>query len=174
MPKTPVEKPPGSDFFASLQQLFDEAETKGINAGKKNEWQALKYSVVQFLSVCKQTTGAKARATNSVKFLDGSEPRTTLALPPCDLGFPDKLKNQLVKKSSGREFVGHLLAAYNSQRNPPTRKRKAPQVKRELSTEATINETTVIQAPAVEAKPRAKKLKLTVRFSSKTQTCTGC
>ena len=154
--KSTADHQPGTDFFASVQKLFDEANAKGLNSSNKVDFKEFKSSVVLFLAVCNQMTRAKARASASVRFPDGTEPMTTLVLPPSDLRIDTKLRNRLLKQSSGREFVGLLVSFYYALRNRG--KPKAPYKKRKVQTE-----TTTVGAPTTEAEPKAKRLKLTVR-----------
>ncbi|KAJ4160564.1 hypothetical protein NW754_003683 [Fusarium falciforme] len=94
---------PGSDFLDSLSHLFSEAGSGGRDG--KIEFAHLRATLIKFVSACSRMTAAKARASHNLKFIDGSEPQTLLALPPGKLRIDDKMRAELEATTTGDEFI---------------------------------------------------------------------
>ena len=126
--EAPNEPPPGTEFLASLQALFNEASAKNLSS--KQDLMMIKSAVLQFLAACETTTGARARARVPILLPNGKEPSTGIARPPYGLKLDLKARNRLLKMSTGTEFVGVLRTIINKQLGPKvprTRKRKGDQ-----------------------------------------------
>ncbi|KAL2692137.1 hypothetical protein Neosp_002543 [[Neocosmospora] mangrovei] len=119
---------PGSDFLDSLSHLFSEAGSGGRDG--KIEFAHLRATLVQFVSACSRMTAAKARASHNLKFIDGSEPQTLLALPPGKLRIDDKMRAELEATTTGDEFIEILRVLITKQvsprRSPRSRKNTSP------------------------------------------------
>ncbi|KAM0426797.1 hypothetical protein ACHAPT_008113 [Fusarium lateritium] len=107
---------PGSDFLDSLNQLFSEAGSKGRDG--KIEFAHLRGILINFVAACSRMTAAKVRASCSLKFIDGTEPQTLLALPPGKLRIDDKLRAFLEAATTGAEFVEILRDMITKQLSP--------------------------------------------------------
>ncbi|KAM6533121.1 hypothetical protein FALCPG4_006141 [Fusarium falciforme] len=119
---------PGSDFLGSLSHLFSEAGSGGRDG--KIEFAHLRATLIKFVSACSRMTAAKARASHNLKFIDGSEPQTLLALPPGKLRIDDKMRAELEATTTGDEFIEILRDLINKQvsprRSPRGRKNTSP------------------------------------------------
>ncbi|RSL69236.1 hypothetical protein CEP54_002424 [Fusarium duplospermum] len=120
--------PPGTDFLDSLSHLFSEAGSAGRDG--KIEFAHLRGILIQFVSACSRMTAAKARASHNLKFIDGTEPQTLLALPPGKLRIDDKMRAQLEATTAGDEFIEILRDLITKQvsprRSPRSRKNTSP------------------------------------------------
>ncbi|KAI8687277.1 hypothetical protein LRP88_13343 [Fusarium phalaenopsidis] len=119
---------PGSDFLDSLSHLFSEAGSGGRDG--KIEFAHLRATLIKFVSACGRMTAAKARASHNLKFIDGSEPQTLLALPPGKLRIDDKKRIELDATTTGDEFIEILRDLITKQvsprRSPRGRKNTSP------------------------------------------------
>ncbi|RMJ14802.1 hypothetical protein CDV36_005531 [Fusarium kuroshium] len=120
--------PPGTDFLDSLSHLFSEAGSAGRDG--KIEFAHLRGILIQFVSACSRMTAAKARASHNLKFIDGTEPQTLLALPPGKLRIDDKMRAQLEATTIGDEFIEILrdliVKQVSPRRSPRSRKNTSP------------------------------------------------
>ncbi|RSM20055.1 hypothetical protein CDV31_001134 [Fusarium ambrosium] len=120
--------PPGTDFLDSLSHLFSEAGSAGRDG--KIEFAHLRGILIQFVSACSRMTAAKARASHNLKFIDGTEPQTLLALPPGKLRIDDKMRAQLEATTIGDEFIeilrGLIVKQVSPRRSPRSRKNTSP------------------------------------------------
>ncbi|KAJ4210544.1 hypothetical protein NW767_000817 [Fusarium falciforme] len=107
---------PGSDFLDSLSHLFSEAGSGGRDG--KIEFAHLRATLIKFVSACSRMTAAKARASHNLKFIDGSEPQTLLALPPGKLRIDDKMRAELEATTTGDEFIEILRDLITKQVSP--------------------------------------------------------
>ncbi|KAJ3465362.1 hypothetical protein MRS44_006020 [Fusarium solani] len=119
---------PGSDFLDSLSHLFSEAGSGGRDG--KIEFAHLRATLIKFVSACSRMTAAKARASHNLRFIDGSEPQTLLALPPGKLRIDDKMRAELEATTTGDEFIEILRDLITKQvsprRSPRGRKNTSP------------------------------------------------
>ncbi|EEU40460.1 uncharacterized protein NECHADRAFT_76747 [Fusarium vanettenii 77-13-4] len=119
---------PGSDFLDSLSHLFSEAGSGGRDG--KIEFAHLRATLIKFVSACSRMTAAKARASHNLKFIDGSEPQTLLALPPGKLRIDEKMRAELEATTTGDEFIEILRDLITKQvsprRSPRSRKNTSP------------------------------------------------
>ncbi|KAJ4266439.1 hypothetical protein NW762_004423 [Fusarium torreyae] len=113
---------PGADFVNSLSVLFEEAGGNGRDGNI--EFTHLRSPVLEFIASCGQMTAAKARANCDLKFIDGNEPETILALPPAKLNLDEK-RAQLDTASTSEEFIEILRDLINKQKSP----RRSPRQK---------------------------------------------
>ncbi|KAF4464607.1 hypothetical protein FALBO_8559 [Fusarium albosuccineum] len=126
---------PGSDFLGSLEDLFDEAGSYSRVA--KIEFIHLRGILIGFLTSCSRMTAAKARATCNLKFLDGTEPKTILALPPGKIRINDETRAHLETSSTSIEFIEILRVLISKQVSP----RRSPRRPSPKSKEANNNST---------------------------------
>ncbi|KAF4964926.1 hypothetical protein FSARC_7198 [Fusarium sarcochroum] len=113
---------PGADFINSLSILFEEA---GSNSRDGNiEFAHLRSPILEFIASCGHMTAAKARANCNLRFIDGTEPDTILALPPSKLSLDEK-RPQLDTANTSEEFVEILRDLINKQKSP----RRSPRQK---------------------------------------------
>ncbi|KAF4977507.1 hypothetical protein FZEAL_5985 [Fusarium zealandicum] len=113
---------PAGNFLESLGHLFDEAESKGRDG--KIEFTHLRGTLIEFVAACSRMTAAKARASCNLKFIDGSEPKTFLALPPGKIRLDEDTRADLQTSSTGSEFIEvlrHLIKKQVSPRRSPRR-----------------------------------------------------
>ncbi|KAM0562765.1 hypothetical protein ACHAPJ_001605 [Fusarium lateritium] len=106
---------PGADFVNSLAVLFEEAGGNGRDGNI--EFTHLRSPILEFIASCGQMTAAKARANCDLKFIDGNEPETILALPPSKLNLDEK-RAQLDTASTSEEFIEILRDLINKQKSP--------------------------------------------------------
>ncbi|KAF9775571.1 hypothetical protein IL306_006312 [Fusarium sp. DS 682] len=111
---------PGIDFIRSLEDLFTEAGEKGRDA--KAEFVHLRSSIIDFIISSDGLTAAKARAKYSLKFTDGAEPQTHVALFPSKFNLAEK-RTQLDAATTTEEFIEILRTLINEQKQR-SRKRK--------------------------------------------------
>ncbi|KAM5348774.1 hypothetical protein ACJ41O_008597 [Fusarium nematophilum] len=110
---------PAGDFLGSLTELFNEAGRNGRDA--KIEFAPLRGMIIEFVSACSRMTAAKARARCNLKFIDGNEPKTLVALPPGKFRIDDENRTRLKASSDGAEFVAILQGLISKQVSPPRR-----------------------------------------------------
>ncbi|KAM0349040.1 hypothetical protein ACHAPU_003975 [Fusarium lateritium] len=122
---------PGDDFIKSLRLVFDEAGRNGRDA--ELEFAHLRSIVVEFVASCTYMTAAKARANCALKFTDGTESESILALPPSKLNLADR-RNEIDTAATADEFVEILQTLISEQKSPRQTRRQKREAKKRTNT----------------------------------------
>ncbi|KAF5609580.1 hypothetical protein FPANT_93 [Fusarium pseudoanthophilum] len=123
---------PSNDFTKSLKKLFSEAGTNGRDA--ETEFIHLRGSLIDYMTTANGggLSAAKARAKHNLKFTDGTEPETHIALFPSNHNITEK-RPQLDAATTAEEFIGIIGTVFSEQKSQ-SRKKKRPNRKRSNAT----------------------------------------